>query len=70
MPRPRERDVDLSTPRHGERLADVTVTPLPDPEGTLVITLAGAQPGPAHGPPTDGARRGALHARHGGGAGA
>jgi two-component system nitrogen regulation sensor histidine kinase GlnL len=34
-----ERDVDLSTPRHGERVADVTVTPLPEPEGTLVITL-------------------------------
>src|SRR5689334_25427339 len=26
-----ERDVDLSTPRHGERIADVTVTPLPEP---------------------------------------
>jgi len=34
-----ERDVDLSTVRHGERIADVTVTPLPEPEGTLVITL-------------------------------
>jgi two-component system nitrogen regulation sensor histidine kinase GlnL len=34
-----ERDVDLSTPRHGERIADVTVTPLPEPEGTLVLTL-------------------------------
>jgi two-component system nitrogen regulation sensor histidine kinase GlnL len=34
-----ERDVDLSTARHGERIADVTVTPLPEPEGTLVITL-------------------------------
>ena len=34
-----ERDVDVSTPRHGERIADVTVTPLPEPEGTLVITL-------------------------------
>ncbi len=34
-----ERDVDLSTPRHGERIADVTVTPLPEPEGTLVVTL-------------------------------
>ena len=34
-----ERDVDLSTARHGERIADVTVTPLPDPEGTLAITL-------------------------------
>src|ERR1700733_3106954 len=35
-----ERDVDLSTPKHGERLADVTVTPLPDPDGTLVIALS------------------------------
>lgn len=34
-----ERDVDLSTPRHGERLADVTVTPLPEPDGILVVTL-------------------------------
>src|ERR1700722_11279588 len=34
-----ERDVDLSTPKHGERLADVTVTPLPEPEGVLVLTL-------------------------------
>src|ERR1700685_2530129 len=35
-----ERDVDLSTPKHGERIADVTVTPLPDPSGTLVIALS------------------------------
>src|SRR5580693_3424739 len=34
-----ERDVDLSTARHGERIADVSVTPLPEPEGTLAITL-------------------------------
>jgi two-component system nitrogen regulation sensor histidine kinase GlnL len=34
-----ERDVDLSTPRHGERLADVVVTPLPEPEGAVVIVL-------------------------------
>ncbi len=34
-----ERDVDLSTPRRGERLADVVVTPLAEPEGTVVITL-------------------------------
>ncbi|HEX3755757.1 MAG TPA: ATP-binding protein [Rhizomicrobium sp.] len=34
-----ERDVDLSTPRHGERLADVTVTPLSEPAGALVLTL-------------------------------
>jgi len=34
-----ERDMDLSTPRNGERLADVVVTPLPEPEGAVVITL-------------------------------
>ena len=34
-----ERDVDLTTPRHGERIADVTVTPLSEPEGALVLTL-------------------------------
>ncbi len=35
-----ERDVDLSTPKHGERLADVTVTPLPEPDGSLVIAFS------------------------------
>ena len=35
-----ERDVDLSTPKHGERIADVTVTPLPEPPGALVIALS------------------------------
>ena len=55
-----ERDVDLSTPRHGERIADVTVTPLPEPEGTVIVTLAGAQPRAAHRPPTAASRRGAL----------
>ncbi len=35
-----ERDVDLSTPKHGERLADVTVTPLPEPDGALVIAFS------------------------------
>jgi two-component system, NtrC family, nitrogen regulation sensor histidine kinase GlnL len=34
-----ERTMDLSTPRHGERVADVTVTPLPAPEGAVVIML-------------------------------
>src|SRR3984957_5785924 len=34
-----ERDIDLSTPRHGERLADVTVTPVPDPEGAILLTF-------------------------------
>lgn len=34
-----ERDVDLSTPRHGERIADASVTPLAEPDGALVLTL-------------------------------
>ena len=34
-----ERDVDLSTPRHGERIVDVTVTPVPDPEGAMLLTF-------------------------------
>jgi two-component system nitrogen regulation sensor histidine kinase GlnL len=34
-----ERNVDLSTPRHGERVADVVATPLSDPEGAVVIVL-------------------------------
>jgi len=34
-----ERHVDLSTPRHGEHIADVSVTPLIEPKGTVVITL-------------------------------
>jgi two-component system nitrogen regulation sensor histidine kinase GlnL len=34
-----ERDIDLSTPRHGERLAYVTVTPVPDPEGAMLVTF-------------------------------
>src|SRR3569832_533888 len=34
-----ERDIDLSTPRHGERLADVTVTPVPDLVGALLLTF-------------------------------
>ena len=33
------RDIDLSTPKHGERSADVTVTPVPDPEGALLLTF-------------------------------
>ncbi|HKD47175.1 MAG TPA: ATP-binding protein [Rhizomicrobium sp.] len=35
-----ERDVDLSNLKHGERIADVTVTPLPEQPGTLVIGLS------------------------------
>jgi len=34
-----ERDIDLSTPRHGERVADVTVTPVADPEGAMLLTF-------------------------------
>jgi two-component system, NtrC family, nitrogen regulation sensor histidine kinase GlnL len=34
-----ERDVDLSTPRHGERIADVIVTPTPEPAGAVLVTL-------------------------------
>jgi len=34
-----ERTLDISTPRHGERIADVMVTPLPEPEGAVIVTL-------------------------------
>lgn len=34
-----ERNVDLSTPRHGERHADLTLTPLSDPPDSVVIVL-------------------------------
>ena len=34
-----ERTMDLSTQRHGDRVADVTATPLPDPEGAVIVTL-------------------------------
>ncbi len=34
-----ERDMDLSTPRHGERVADVVATPLAGPEGAVMLTL-------------------------------
>ena len=34
-----ERDVDLSTPRHGERIADVILTPIPDTDGVMALTL-------------------------------
>src|SRR3954466_1282904 len=34
-----ERDIDLSTPRHGERASDVTVTPVPEPEGAILLTF-------------------------------
>ena len=34
-----ERNVDLTTPRNGERVADVNVTPLPEPEDAVVLVL-------------------------------
>jgi len=34
-----ERTLDISTPRHGERVADVMATPLPEPEGAVIVTL-------------------------------
>ncbi len=34
-----ERNVDLTTPRNGERVADVNVTPLPEPEDAVVVLL-------------------------------
>jgi two-component system nitrogen regulation sensor histidine kinase GlnL len=34
-----ERDLDLSIPRHGARIADVTVTPLPGAANAVLITL-------------------------------
>ena len=34
-----ERNVDLTTPRNGERVADVNVTPLPEPEDAVVVIL-------------------------------
>jgi two-component system nitrogen regulation sensor histidine kinase GlnL len=34
-----ERDIDLSLPRHGERMADVTATPVTEPEGAVLLTL-------------------------------
>jgi two-component system nitrogen regulation sensor histidine kinase GlnL len=34
-----ERDLDLTTPRLGDRLTDVNVTPISEPEGAVVIVL-------------------------------
>jgi two-component system nitrogen regulation sensor histidine kinase GlnL len=33
------RMMDLGTPHHGERIADVTVTPLPEPESAVIVIL-------------------------------
>ena len=34
-----ERNVDLSTPKRGERLADVTLSPAAEPDGAVVVLL-------------------------------
>ncbi|MGD0191970.1 MAG: ATP-binding protein [Rhizomicrobium sp.] len=34
-----ERDMDLTTPRHGDRIADVVATPLPGSDGDVMLTL-------------------------------
>lgn len=34
-----ERDIDLSSPKLGERVADVTVTPMVEPDGAMLLTL-------------------------------
>ena len=34
-----ERDVDLTTPRHGERIADIVATPLLEPNGSVAVLL-------------------------------
>lgn len=58
-----ERDVDLTTPRHGERLADITVTPLAGPEGTTIVTLQ--ERGFAHRLDRQLLHRGAVRSLHG-----
>ena len=34
-----ERNVDLTTPRHGERHADLTISPLSEPGGAVVVVM-------------------------------
>jgi len=34
-----ERDVDLTTPRYGERIADIVATPLLEPDGSVAVLL-------------------------------
>ena len=58
-----ERDVDLTTPRHGERLADITVTPLAGSEGTVLVTLQ--ERGFAHRLDRQLLHRGAVRSLHG-----
>lgn len=58
-----ERDVDLSTPRHGERVADITVTPLAGSGGEILVTLQ--QRGFAHRLDRQLLHRGAVRSLHG-----
>jgi two-component system nitrogen regulation sensor histidine kinase GlnL len=58
-----ERDVDLTTPRHGERLADVTVTPLAGSDGVALIALQ--ERGFAHRLDRQLLHRGAVRSLHG-----
>src|SRR5690348_10800577 len=58
-----ERDVDLSTPRNGERVADVIATPLPEPEGAIVILLQ--ERSLAHRIDRQLSHRGAVRSMHG-----
>ncbi len=58
-----ERDVNLTTPRHGERLADVTVTPLAGNDGVALIALQ--ERGFAHRLDRQLLHRGAVRSLHG-----
>ncbi len=58
-----ERDVDLSTPRHGERVADVSVTPFAGRAGVLLVTLQ--ERGFAHRLDRQLLHRGAVRSLHG-----
>lgn len=58
-----ERDVDLTTPKHGERLADITVTPLAGGTGALLVTLQ--ERGFAHRLDRQLLHRGAVRSLHG-----
>ena len=61
-----EHDVDLTTPRHGERLADVIVTPVREAGRRGAGDLAGARLRASPRPPAFASRRRALASRHGG----
>lgn len=58
-----ERDMDLSTPRHGERLADVSVTPLSPNGEVYLVTLQ--ERGFAHRLDRQLLHRGAVRSLHG-----